>query len=143
MLALVPEETTVRRLDDLVNIPTEELSIGDTIVLRAGARMPTDGIVSVGWSTLDLSAVTGESIPIEVGPGDRVIAGSINVTGVLDVAATTDPSDSTLARIVHTVEEAQDRKGRSQRLADRIARPLVPAIMLTAAGTCRVGRTVR
>ncbi len=101
--------------------------------------MPTDGIVSVGSSTLDVSAVTGESIPIEVGPGDRVIAGSINVTGVLDVAATTDPSDSTLARIVHTVEEAQDRKGRSQRLADRIARPLVPAIMLTAAGIAVLG----
>ena len=139
VLALVPEETTVRRLDALVDIPTEELSIGDTIVLRAGARMPTDGVVSVGSSTLDVSAVTGESIPIEVGPGDRVIAGSINVTGVLEVAATTDPSDSTLARIVHTVEEAQDRKGRSQRLADRIARPLVPAIMVTAAGIAVLG----
>ena len=139
LLSLVPPTTVVRRSGDLVEIETGELVVGDVVVLRAGARMPTDGIVRSGRSALDVSAVTGESIPIDVAPGDRVIAGSINVTGVLDVEAVVATTDSTLARIVHAVEEAQDRKGRAQRLADRIARPLVPAILIVAALIALVG----
>ena len=124
---------------DQVEIATDELVVGDVVVLRAGARMPTDGVVRAGRSVLDVSAVTGESIPVDVAPGDRVIAGSINVTGTLDVEATVATTDSTLARIVHAVEEAQDRKGRAQRLADRIARPLVPAILIVAAAIAVIG----
>ena len=139
VLSLVPETTTVRRQGVLTEISTEDLSVGDIVVLRAGARMPTDGVVLVGQSELDVSAVTGESIPVEIAAGDRVIAGSINLTGVLEIEAVTDTADSTLARIVHTVEEARDRKGRAQRLADRIARPLVPAIMIIAAAIAVLG----
>ena len=139
LLSLVPTTTWVRRGDDQVEIATDELVVGDLVVLRAGARMPTDGVVRAGRSVLDVSAVTGESIPIDVAPGDQVIAGSINVTGTLDVEATVATTDSTLARIVHAVEEAQDRKGRAQRLADRIARPLVPAILILAAVIAVVG----
>ena len=139
LLSLVPPTTVVRRDGELVEIETEELAVGDVVVLRAGARMPTDGIVRTGRSVLDVSAVTGESIPIDVAPGDRVIAGTINLTGALDVEALVPTTDSTLTRIVHAVEEAQDRKGRAQRLADRIARPLVPAILIVAATIGLVG----
>jgi cation-transporting P-type ATPase G len=139
LLSLVPPTTLVRRDGEPVEIPTAELAVGDVVVLRAGARMPTDGVVRSGRAVLDVSAVTGESIPIDVSAGERVIAGSINTTGTLDVEATVATSDSTLARIVHAVEEAQDRKGRAQRLADRIARPLVPAILIIAAGVAALG----
>lgn len=139
LLSLVPPTTLVRRDGEQVEIETDELTAGDTVVLRAGARMPTDGVVRSGRSVLDVSAVTGESIPIDVAPGDRVIAGSINTTGTLDVEATVATNDSTLARIVHAVEEAKDRKGHAQRLADRIARPLVPAILIVAAAVAVVG----
>jgi cation-transporting ATPase G len=139
LLSLVPPTTVIRRGDDLVEIETAELAVGDLVVLRAGARMPTDGIVRTGRSVLDVSAVTGESIPVDAAPGDRVLAGSINTTGTLDVEATAATSDSTLARIVHAVEEAQDRKGRAQRLADRIARPLVPTILVVAAAIAVAG----
>lgn len=133
LLTLVPATTVIRRGDELVEIDTDHVAVGDRIVLRAGARMPTDGTVRAGRSVLDVSAVTGESIPVDVAAGDRVLAGSISTTGTLDVDATVVPSHSTLARIVHAVEAAQDRKGRAQRLADRIARPLIPAILIIAA----------
>jgi cation-transporting ATPase G len=139
LLSLVPATTIVRRDGDQVEIDTTTLQIGDAIVLRAGARLPTDGTVRIGSSALDVSAVTGESIPIDVTVGDRVIAGSINLTGVIDVEATVPPADSTLARIVHAVEEAQDRKGNAQRLADRIARPLVPTILVIAGLVAIIG----
>jgi cation-transporting P-type ATPase G len=139
LLSLVPPTTLVRRGGDLVEIETDELAVGDLIVLRAGARMPTDGIVRTGRSVLDVSAVTGESIPVDAAPGDRVLAGSINTTGTLDVEATAATSDSTLTRIVHAVEEAQDRKGRAQRLADRVARPLIPTILVVAATIAAAG----
>jgi len=139
LLSLVPPTTIVRRDGEQIEIETDDLAVGDLVVLRAGARMPTDGVVRSGRSVLDVSAVTGESIPIDVAPGDRVIAGSINTTGTLDVEATVATSDSTLARIVHAVEEAQDRKGHAQRLADRIARPLVPAILILAAAVALLG----
>ncbi|MDY7105479.1 MAG: cation-translocating P-type ATPase [Actinomycetota bacterium] len=146
VLELVPATALVRRgrddgaeHDEVAEVPTDEVSVGDVLVLRAGARLVTDGVVSDGRSSLDVSAVTGESIPVSCGPGDEVIAGSINGGGQLDVVATAPASDSTLARIVRAVEEAQDRKGRSQRLADRIARPLVPAIMVLAVAVAVVG----
>ena len=139
LLSLVPATTVIRRHDDLIEIATDELAVGDLVVLRAGARMPTDGVVRAGRSVLDVSAVTGESIPVDAAPGDRVLAGSINTTGTLDVEATVATNDSTLARIVHAVEEAQDRKGRAQNLADRIARPLVPSILVIAAAIALVG----
>ena len=143
LLSLVPPTTVVRRGDDLVEIETDELAVGDLVVLRAGARMPTDGVVRAGRSVLDVSAVTGESIPVDAAPGDRVLAGSINTTGTLDVEATVATADSTLARIVHAVEEAQDRKGHAQRLADRIARPLVPSILVIAAAIAVIGALAR
>ena len=139
VLALVPETTRVRRGEATVAAPTSELIVGDRIVLRAGERLPTDGIVVDGTSSVDASAVTGESMPVEVGVGDRLLAGSINGGGVLEVEAVATSSESTLSRIVRSVEEAQDRKGSAQRLADRIARPLVPSILVLATAIAIVG----
>ena len=139
LLALVPERVVVRRGSGEAEIDPGELEPGDVMVIRPGERLATDGLVRSGRSALDLSAITGESVPVEVGPGDDVFAASINGGGVLDVEVTARTSDSSLARVVHIVEEAQERKGSSQRLAERVARPLVPAIMIVAAAIAVLG----
>ncbi len=133
VLQLVPDTSTIRRDGDPVEVPTSDVAVGDVLVVRAGERIPTDGVIVDGRSALDVSAGTGESIPVERGAGDAVLAGSVNGGGLLTVEATAPAGDSTLARIVRAVEDAQDRKGNAQRLADRIARPLVPGILIVAA----------
>lgn len=142
VLSLVPDTTTIRRDGTPVEIPTDEVVPGDLVVLRAGTRLATDAVIAEGRSALDLSAVTGESIPVERGPGDAVPAGALNGGGHLELVATAPPRDSTLARIVHAVEEARDRKGQAQRIADRVARPLVPGIMVAAATVAVLGSAV-
>ncbi len=139
VLSLVPDTARVRRGSSTAEIASAELRVGDRIVLWAGERLPTDGVVVEGRSSVDVSAVTGESMPVDVELGSVVLAGSINGGGVLEIEATAPTADSTLARVVRAVEEAQDRKGRAQRLADRIARPLVPGILIIAAAIAVVG----
>ena len=139
VLSLVPDTARVRRGATTVEISSAELAVSDRIVLWAGERLPTDGVVVEGRSSVDVSAVTGESMPIDVELGSVVLAGSINGGGVLEIEATAPTADSTLARVVRAVEEAQDRKGRAQRLADRIARPLVPGTLIVAAAISIVG----
>ena len=116
-----------------------ELRVGDTMLVRPGERLATDGTVGTGRTALDVSAITGESVPVEAGPGDEVYAGSINGTGVLEVQVTSTAADNSLARIVAIVEAEQSRKGAAQRLADRIARPLVPGVLVAAALIAVVG----
>ena len=139
LLSLVPERVLVRRDNGEVELDPAELQVGDMMVVRPGERLATDGVVRRGRSTLDISAITGESVPVEVDPGSAVFAASINGGGVLDVEVTARTSESSLAKVVHIVEEAQERKGGSQRLAERIARPLVPGIMVVAAAVAVVG----
>jgi len=142
LLDLVPETVTVRRGGVDFEVEPSVLAVGDLMVLRPGERLATDGIVLSGRSTLDLSAITGESLPVETEAGSEVLAASINGGGVLEVEVTATTADSSLARVVHIVEEAQERKGSSQRLAERIARPLVPGIMVVAATIAIVGSLV-
>jgi cation-transporting ATPase G len=132
LLALVPERVTVLREGGEATIAPEQLRVSDRMLVRAGERVASDGIVRSGRSSVDTSAITGESVPVEIGPGDEVFAGSINGTGVLTVEATATTEDNSLAKVVRVVEDAQQRKGTRQRLADRIARPLVPAVMVLA-----------
>src|SRR6056297_1688447 len=139
VLSLVPDTTRLRRGTATVEVPSPEVAIGDRIVVWAGERIATDGVVVEGRSNLDVSAVTGESMPVDVEVDSKVLAGSINGGGVLEIEATAPAGDSTLARVVRAVEEAQDRKGRAQRLADRIARPMVPGILVVAAAIAIVG----
>ena len=139
LLDLVPATATVQRDGLEVEVPAGELVLGDRIVLRAGERLATDGIVVEGSSTIDQSAVTGESLPIEAIPGKALFAASINGTSPLVVEVTEPADESSLARVVHIVEEAQERKGDGQRMAERIARPLVPGVLVLAATIATVG----
>ncbi|RFA06461.1 cadmium-translocating P-type ATPase [Subtercola boreus] len=132
LLSLIPEKATISRLSGDVEIPTSEIQMLDIMIVRAGERVATDGVITAGRSSIDASAITGESIPIEVGPGDAVPAGAINGTGALQVEATSNGTDNSLTTIVRLVEQAQARKGQRARLADRIAKPLVPAVLVIA-----------
>ena len=139
LLELVPAQATVVRGGVERTVAPERLRVGEIMVVRPGERVATDGTVVAGRSALDVSAITGESVPVEAGPGDEVFAGAINGTGVLEVAVTAAASDNSLARIVSVVEAEQARKGAGQRLADRVARPLVPGVMVAAALIAGVG----
>ena len=132
LLALVPDTATVRRGEHATEIPTVALRVGETLVVAPGERVATDGVEARGRSSVDTSAVTGESIPVEVAPGDRVLAGSINASGLLDLTTTAPGTDNTLTTIVDLVERAQTEKGDRARLADRIARPLIPGVLVLA-----------
>jgi Cd2+/Zn2+-exporting ATPase/cation-transporting ATPase G len=139
LLDLVPPTAAVLRDGGETRVAPEDLVLGDVMVLRPGERAATDGVIRSGRTSLDLSAITGESMPVEAGVGAVVHAGAINGGGAVEVEVTSRAADSSLARIVHLVEEAQDRKGSGQRLADRIAGPLVPAIMVLAAAIAGLG----
>ena len=139
LLSLVPPEATVLRDGRQLVVAPAELLLGDVLIVKPGERLATDGTIRAGNSTLDVSAITGESVPVEVGPGTAAFAGAINGTGALEIDVTSTSEDNSLAKIVRIVETEQARKGESQRLADRIARPLVPAIMIVAALIAIVG----
>ena len=139
LLSLVPDQATVLREGTETVVAAAELRIGDQMIVKPGERLATDGVIRAGRTALDVSTITGESVPIEAGPADEVFAGSINGSGVLQVEVTATAADNSLARIVHIVEAEQARKGASQRLADRIARPLVPGIMIAGVLIAGVG----
>ncbi|KSU55672.1 heavy metal translocating P-type ATPase, partial [Rhodococcus qingshengii] len=139
LLSLVPATATVLRGGREETVPPSELQLGELMVVKPGERIATDGVIRTGRTALDTSAITGESVPVEAGPGDDVFAGSINGTGVLEVEVTADAQDNSLAKIVRIVEAEQSRKGEAQRLADKIAKPLVPGVMIVAAVIAAVG----
>ncbi|MEU8921564.1 heavy metal translocating P-type ATPase [Kitasatospora sp. NPDC048545] len=114
-------------------VPVELLLPGQEFVVRPGERVATDGVVVEGGSALDLSLLTGESVPVEVGPGDRVAGSTVNVGGALVVRATAVGADTRLARITALVADAQAGKARAQRLADAVAGVFVPCVLTVAA----------
>ncbi|HVF33068.1 MAG TPA: heavy metal translocating P-type ATPase, partial [Acidimicrobiales bacterium] len=116
-------------------IPADEVRVGDHLRIRPGEKVPVDGIVVDGRSAVDESMLTGESVPVDKGPGDTVAGATVNAEGVLTVRATAIGADTALARIVHLVEEAQGTKAPVQRLADRIAGIFVPVVLVLAALT--------
>jgi P-type Cu2+ transporter len=115
-----------------VEVPTSEISVGETILLRPGDKVPVDGVVTKGRSAIDESLVTGESVPVEKGEGDEVIGGSINQSGSLEFRATKIGADTALGQIIDLVQEAQNSKAPGQRLADRAASYLV--VLAVSAG---------
>ena len=133
LLSLIPDTAIVSKLSGDVTIRASELKEFDILVIRPGDRVATDGVVVNGRSSIDTSAITGESIPVEVGPGDPVPAGSINGGGSLQMEAIADGRDNSLTKIVQLVEQANARRGQRARLADRIAKPLVPTVLILAA----------
>ena len=132
LLKLVPQTATVLRDGTTAEVAAKDLEVGELMVVRPGERIATDGIIRSGHSSLDTSAITGESIPEEVAPGDEVPAGAINSAGVLEVETTAAGTDNSLTTLVDLVEQAQAEKGDRARIADRIARPLVPGVMILA-----------
>lgn len=132
LLSLMPNTARVVRDDVETTVPASEVQASDVLVVGAGDRVATDGTVIAGQSWLDTSAITGESIPVGVSPGSSVSAGSVNGSGTLRIQATSDGRDNSLTQIVRLVEQAQSAKGERARFADRIARPLVPAVLVAS-----------
>ena len=132
LLKLVPQTATVLRDGTAAEVEAKDLEVGELMLVRPGERIATDGIIRSGRSSLDTSAITGESIPEEVAPGDEVPAGAINSGGVLEVETTAAGTDNSLTTLVDLVEQAQAEKGDRARIADRIAQPLVPGVMILA-----------
>src|SRR5581483_8413538 len=135
LLALRAREASVVVGETEVTIPAEQVHVGDVVRVRPGETIPVDGVVAAGASAADESMLTGESLPVEKAAGDRVTGATLNCDGTLDVEATAVGRDTVLAGIVRLVEEAQGRKAPVQRLADRLAGRLVPAVMAVAALT--------
>jgi Cd2+/Zn2+-exporting ATPase len=133
LLDLAPKEAHVLRDGQEVTVPAESLKPGDVFVVRPGEALPTDGIIRVGQSSLDESPVTGESIPVDKGPGMKVFAASINRHGALEIEATATFQDNTLAKIIHLVEEAQERKGKAQQWIERFGQRYTPAVLVASA----------
>ncbi|GIW35606.1 heavy metal translocating P-type ATPase [Meiothermus sp.] len=113
-------------------VPASSLVVGQVVQVQPGGRVPADGTILSGQSALDDSPVTGESVPVVKGPGDTVFAGSINTDGVLTVRVDKDPSDNTIARIIHMVEEAQESKAPTARFIDRFSRYYTPGVLAVA-----------
>ncbi|MEA5051790.1 MAG: heavy metal translocating P-type ATPase [Oscillospiraceae bacterium] len=129
---LAPDTAFVRRGGALTEVPVDSLAKGDVLAVRAGDRIPADGVVRAGDSAVDESMLTGESLPVEKHPGDAVTGATINLSGALDVEVTRTGADSTLASIIRLVEEAQAGKAPIAKLADRVSGWFVPASMSIA-----------
>ncbi|MEX2984885.1 heavy metal translocating P-type ATPase [Streptomyces sp. C36] len=133
LASLAAKDVVVRAADGTEErVPIGRLRVGDRFVVRPGERVATDGVVVAGSSALDLSLVTGESAPVEAGPGSAVVGGAVNSGGLLEVRAEAVGADTQLARIARLVEEAQAGKARVQRVADAVAGVFVPAVLTVA-----------
>jgi Cu+-exporting ATPase len=135
LLSLGAKDAVVLRDGAEVRVPAAELRVGDVIVVRPGERVATDGTVVDGVSAVDTSAMTGESVPVDVRAGDAVLGGAVNTFGRLLVRATKVGADTQLARMGVLVTEAQNGKAAIQRLADRVSAVFVPAVLVIAAVT--------
>ncbi|MBI4497479.1 MAG: HAD-IC family P-type ATPase, partial [Chloroflexi bacterium] len=121
-----------------VDVPVEEVQVGDVVVVRPGEKIPVDGVILEGNSTIDESMITGESIPVDKGPGDEVIGSTINKTGSFRFRATRVGKDTALAQIIRLVQEAQGSKAPIQRLADVVSGYFVPIVLMVAVATFAV-----
>ena len=138
LMDLAPKTATVVRDGSETEVPVEDVVVGDLIVVRPGQSLPVDGVVTDGASSVDESALTGESIPVEKGPGDRVAAASINKSGSFTFRATRVGEDTTLAQMIALVDEAASSKAPIAKLADQVAGVFVPVVMAIALVTAVV-----
>ena len=129
MMDIAPEFANVERDGELVQVDPFEVGVGEVIVVKPGERVPLDGVVASGASQLDTAALTGESIPRDVREGDEVISGCVNLTGLISVRATKPYGQSTVARILELVENAADKKARTENFITRFARYYTPAVV--------------
>lgn len=129
LMDLSPKTAVVRRNGSIQEIPVEQVLVGDTVIVRSGGSIPVDGTVLEGRASVDQSALTGESVPVEKVPGDTVAAATINTEGYLEFRADKVGEDTTLAQVIRLVEEAGGSKAPIARLADQIAGVFVPVVM--------------
>jgi cation-transporting ATPase V/Cu+-exporting ATPase len=138
LLELGAKQARVVRDGEEVLVPIEAVRVGDRLRVRPGEKIPTDGVVVEGASAVDESMLTGESVPIEKGPGDRVTGATVNASGALTIEATAVGADTALAQMVALVQQAQAGKAPVQRLADRVSAVFVPAVIVVALATFAV-----
>ena len=140
LLALSPDTADLRQPDGTwKTVPVGDVPIGATVRVRPGERVAMDAVVTEGSTSLDQAPVTGESLPVDKGPGDAVFAGTINQTGTIECRVTAAASQSTLARIIHAVEQAQGSRAPTQRFVDRFAAVYTPAVFVLALAVAIAG----
>ncbi|MGI6140465.1 MAG: heavy metal translocating P-type ATPase [Caldicoprobacterales bacterium] len=132
LMDIRPDYANVYKDNELIQVDPDEVKIGDTIVIKAGERVPLDGRVLEGNSLLDTSALTGEPVPQEVQEGSEILSGCININGVITVEVTREYEQSTVSRILDLVENATNKKSRSERFITRFARYYTPAVVIIA-----------
>ncbi|HCW51001.1 MAG TPA: hypothetical protein DGR79_02890, partial [Clostridiales bacterium] len=133
LLRLSPETALLKTPGGYREVPVEEVEVGDVVLVRPGARVPVDGKVVSGTASLDQASITGESMPVDKAEGDSVFAGTISVSGAVEVMADRVGEATSLAQIVRIVREAQENKGEGQKVADRFAAWFTPAVLVVAA----------
>ncbi|MDR3598903.1 MAG: heavy metal translocating P-type ATPase [Desulfosporosinus sp.] len=128
LMNLAPQEAWLKIGDDLIRTSVEDISVGDTVVIKPGERVPLDGDIIFGTSSINQAPITGESIPVDKGIGDPVYAGTINENGSIQVRVTKLAEDTTIAKIIHLVEKAQEKKAPTQAIVDRFAKTYTPIV---------------
>ena len=128
LMDIRPDYANIEQEGRLIQVDPEELAVGTVIVVQPGEKVPIDGVVTEGSSALDTSALTGESLPREVQPGDEIISGCVNISGVLHICTTKEFGQSTVSKILELVENASSRKSRSENFISRFARVYTPAV---------------
>lgn len=134
LMDIAPKEAKIRRNNEEMTIPVDDVQVGDTMLVLPGQKLAMDGIVTKGISSINQSAITGESVPVRMTTGDEVFAGTLNEEGYLEVEVTKRVEDTTLSKIIHLVEEAQEERAPSQSFVDQFAKYYTPAIILVAIG---------
>jgi Cd2+/Zn2+-exporting ATPase len=135
LLDLTPETAEIRQPDGLWQIlPVNNVVLDAIVRIKPGARIPVDGVIVIGSTSVDQASVTGESIPVDKAPGDAVFAGTINATATIQVRVTALPSNSVLSRIIHAVEQAQGSRAPTQQFVDKFAAVYTPAVFVLALG---------
>ncbi|MCX6821064.1 MAG: HAD-IC family P-type ATPase, partial [Candidatus Aenigmarchaeota archaeon] len=135
LMGLQAKTATVERDGTELVVPVEDVRLGDVVIVKPGKKVPVDGVVVEGSSSVDESMVTGESMPVTKNPGDKVVGATINKSGLLKFEATAVGADTVLAHIIKIVEEAQASKAPIQALADKVSSYFVPAIIVIALAT--------
>jgi Cu+-exporting ATPase len=135
LAALRPDKALVLRGGQPTEVPIDDVRLGDVVVIRGGDRVPVDGLVRAGTSSIDESMLTGESLPVEKAVGDKVTAGSINGSGRLELETTAVGAETVLAKIIRLVEDAQAAKAPIQRMVDKVAAVFVPVVLIIALAT--------
>ncbi|WP_271397239.1 heavy metal translocating P-type ATPase [Salinicoccus roseus] len=132
LMEIAPNTASVKTQDGIREVEVGDIQIGDTIIVRPGEKLPMDGVISSGHSSINQAAITGESLPVEVSGGEEVYAGTLNQNGYLEIEVTKNVEDTTIAKIIQLVEEAQEKRAPAQQFVDQFAKYYTPAIMMIA-----------